>query len=146
VRSQKTIVRRPERHTVRLCCQVVRERDFRLVADRVENLSTWGMLVSPAEPVLTGERVFVSFQIPGTRHYIDTMATVTRVAHGRRPTEFQRMLGLEFDQLSPYDRFRLKSSLRGRPLAPPGTRPGRRSDSFAIWTLLHCQARESALT
>ncbi|HXS16799.1 MAG TPA: PilZ domain-containing protein [Polyangiaceae bacterium] len=78
MRSQKSIIRRPERHTVRLCCQVVREHDFRLVADRVENLSTWGMLVSPAEPVLTGERVFVSFQIPGTRHYIDTMATVTR--------------------------------------------------------------------
>ena len=66
VRSTRKIQRRPVRHTVEGHCQVVRENGFTLVADRIENLSTWGMLVGPADPVLTGERVFVSFRIPGT--------------------------------------------------------------------------------
>lgn len=136
MRAPKNRVRRPARHTVRICCQVVREHDFRLVADRVENLSTWGMLVSPAEPVLTGERVFISFQIPGTPHFIDTMGTVTRVVHGRRPAEFQRMLGIEFEALTPFDRFRLKAALRQRPPAPPGARPGRRDETFVIKSLV----------
>src|SRR5690606_8362248 len=60
MRRQRDVRRRPTRHTVRQACQIVRERDFRLVADRIENLSTFGMLVSPADPVLTGEKVFVS--------------------------------------------------------------------------------------
>lgn len=136
MRVERTIQRRPHRHTVHMLCQVVRERDFRLVADRVENLSTWGMLVSPAEAVLTGERVFVSFQLPGSQHWIDTQATVTRIVHGRRPTEDQRMLGLEFDALSSYDRYRLRRALLGRPVAPPGRRSGRRLQPFDLQALV----------
>lgn len=127
--------RRPARHTVNLRCQVVRQRDFVLVADRVENLSPWGMLVSPADPVLTGEQVYVSFQVPGTDQWIDAQATVTRVLHGRRPGEAKRLLGLEFHGLSPYDRFRLRRSLVGRPLSPPGPRPGRRRGQFDLTAL-----------
>ena len=59
-----TPARRPSRHTVCIDCQVVRERDFRLVADRVENLSATGLLAGPADPVLTGERLIVSFRLP----------------------------------------------------------------------------------
>lgn len=136
MRVERMIQRRPHRHTVHMLCQVVRERDFRLVADRVENLSTWGMLVSPAEAVLTGERVFVSFQLPGSQRWIDTQATVTRIVHGRRPTEDQRMLGLEFDALGSYDRYRLRRALLGRPVAPPGRRSGRRSQSFDLQALV----------
>ncbi len=136
MRTDKAMKKRPTRHTVKSSCQVVRERDFRLVADRVENLSTWGMLVSPAEPVMTGERVFVSFRVPGTTYWIDAQATVTRVIHGRRPTEHARMLGLEFDALGAYDRFRLRRSLVARPVAPPGARPGRRQLPFDLRALL----------
>ncbi len=142
MRRQRHIDRRPTRHTVKMNCQVVRQRDFRLVADRVENLSTWGMLVSPAEPVITGERVFVSFQLPGSTHWIDTEATITRVVHGRRPSEHSRMLGLEFDPLRPHERFRLRQSLRGRPLTPPSGRPGRRQASFELSALNVGQAAE----
>ncbi len=116
-------------------CQVVRERDFRLVADRIENLSSWGMLVTPSDPVVTGEKVFVSFQIPGTQEWIDASATVTRVIHGRRPNETSRKLGLEFDDLGAYDRFLLRRALAKRPVAPPGVRPGRRSLEFDLSTL-----------
>lgn len=127
--------RRPTRHTVNLPCQVVRKRDFVLVADRVVNLSTWGMLVSPADAVLTGEEVYLSFQVPGTECWMDVEATVTRVVHARRPGESARLLGLEFHALSPYDRFRLRRSLVGRPSAPPGPRPGRRRGQFDLAAL-----------
>lgn len=132
MRRQREVRRRPARHTVRLACQIVRERDFRLVADRIENLSTFGMLVSPADPVLTGEKVFVSFQLPGTGRWIDATATVRRVVHGRRPHESKRMLGIEFDDLRPYERFQLRRALQARPVVPPGGRPGRRASVGAI--------------
>jgi hypothetical protein len=115
---------------------VVRERDFRLVADRVENLSTWGMLVTPCDPVITGEKVFVSFQLPGTDEWIDACATVTRVLPGRRPQESTRKLGLEFDDLSPFDRFRIRRCLGKRPTIPPGPRPGRRASGFDLQSLV----------
>jgi hypothetical protein len=107
----------------------VRESDFRLVADRIENLSAFGMLVTPADPVITGEKLIVSFQLPGSTKWVDTTATVVRVSHGRRPNETSRKLGLQFDTLTPSDRFQIRKVLEGKPLAPPGGRPGRRDAS-----------------
>ena len=40
--------RTTSRHAVHIPCQVVRERDFRLVADRIVSLSQSGMVVTPA--------------------------------------------------------------------------------------------------
>jgi hypothetical protein len=125
MRSHKGPAPRPSRHSLRLDCQVVRERDFQLVADRIENLSTWGALVGPADAVLTGETVFVSFRLPDGA-WIDACGVVTRVLHGRRPGEVTRRLGLEFKGLTEYDRFLLRRAVGHRPLAPPGPRPGRR--------------------
>ena len=90
IRASLRKSRRPSRRTLRAPCQVVRERDFRLVADRIENLSPSGMLVGPADPVLTGERLIVSFCLPGYGVWIDTEATVSRVVHGRRKGEHRR--------------------------------------------------------
>lgn len=135
MRSNRQFQSRPSRHTICIPCQVVRERDFRLVADRVENLSTWGMLVAPSDPVVTGEKVLVSFQLPGTSDWIDVTATVRRVLHGRRPSEMTRKLGLEFDDLNPYGRFLIRRALRKVPLSPPGARPGRRQLGFKIGLL-----------
>ncbi len=146
MRRSQEIRRRPTRHTVKIPCQVVRVRDFRLVADRMENLSTWGMLVTPADPVLTGERLLVSFQVPGTDRYIDVEAQVTRVVHGRRPHETTRKLGLEFVNLGHYERYQLRKALRGVPVAPPNARPGRRDGKRAVRALastLRCDAPAS---
>lgn len=126
MRRHREIRRRPSRHTLRVPCQVVRESDFRLVADRVENLSTFGMLVTPADPVLTGEKVLVTFQLPGSAKWFDVPATVVRVVHGRRPNEVSRKLGLQFDVMTPYERFQIRKALEGKPVSPPGARPGRR--------------------
>ncbi len=118
---------RTTRHSVNLTCQVVRERDFRLIADRIQNLSVSGLLVTPADSVLTGEKLIVSFRAPGWGIWIDTEATVARVIHGRRPGEHTRAIGLEFHDLGDWPRFVLEKNLRWIPTVPPGQpriRPG----------------------
>ena len=112
--------RRRSRRMLRLDCQVVRERDFRLVADRIQNLSSNGLLAGPADPVLTGERLIVSFRLPG-HGWIDSEATVSRVVHGRRAGETSRALGIEFEGLDGPSRRALKRRLDWAP-TPPGRR------------------------
>jgi len=128
-RLLKVIRRRPNRHCVQGQCQVVRERDFRLVADSIEDLSEEGMRVGPADPVLTGEVLLVSFKIPRFDVWVDTEAVVCRVIHGRRPGEHRRSLGLEFTELEPWHRYLIRESLKAVPAAPVGARRGRRSPS-----------------
>lgn len=115
------------RHTLRIPCQVVRERDFRLVADRVENASLTGLEVSPAEPVLTGEQLIVSFQLPQDGTWVDAEARVARVVHGRRPGETQRCLGLVFEKVDDAAHLALARELLRSPLAPPGRSVHQRS-------------------
>ena len=95
---------RNTRRTANITCQVVRLRDFRLVADRVENLSENGLLVGPADPVLTGDEVIVSMRVPWLADWIDLEAVVTRVVHGRRPGETSRSLGLSVTGMDDWSR------------------------------------------
>ena len=125
-RSPVKTRRRAVRHSVRLDCQVVRERDFRLVADRIVNLSASGLVVSPADPALTGERLIVSFRIPHSGDWVDAEATVARVVHGRRPGEYARALALELENVEEIPQLLLKRALGRCPPSPPGHRPGRR--------------------
>jgi hypothetical protein len=125
-RSPVKARRRSSRRSVNLACQVVRERDFRLIADRILNLSETGLLVSPADPVLTGERLIVSFQIPHSGYWVDAEATVARVVHGRRPGEFSRCLALELENVEAIPQMLLRRVLERCPPAPPGHRAGRR--------------------
>lgn len=124
--------RRTARHTVKISCQVVRERDFSLIADRVVDLSESGALVGPADPALTGERIIVSFRIPRSTVWVDAEATITRVVHGRRPGEYSRALAIEFDDLEALPRFMLQEALRVAPPAPPKSAPGRRSSQSLV--------------
>ena len=117
---------RSTRHSVRLECQVVRERDFQLIADRIVNLSASGLVVSPADPALTGERLIVSFKIPHSSHWVDAEAVVARVVHGRRPGEYTRALALELENVEEIPQMILSRALGRCPPAPPGHRSGRR--------------------
>ncbi len=131
--------RRSSRHSVRLNCQVVRERDFQLVADRIVNLSSTGLLVSPADPALTGERLIVSFQIPHSGYWVDAEATVARVVHGRRPGEHTRGLALELENVEDIPQMILQRALGRCPPAPPGRRERRarlRRGMMALGALL----------
>jgi uncharacterized membrane protein len=123
--------RKTRRHAVRIPCQVVRERDFRLISDAVVDLSVSGMVVTAAhwvfgQSILTGERLIVSFQLPSTLVWVDTQATVTRVARGRRRGENAPALALEFDPLPLITQLRMRGALRRWPPPPPQPRPGRR--------------------
>jgi hypothetical protein len=135
-RSSVKAQRRSSRHSVRLNCQVVRERDFQLVADRIVNLSTTGLLVSPADPALTGERLIVSFQIPHSGYWVDAEATVARVVHGRRPGEHTRGLALELENVEDIPQMILGRALRRCPPAPPGRRARARRGLIALGALL----------
>lgn len=127
---------RMPRRLLRQRCEVVRERDFKLIADQVVDLSATGALVMPADPILTGERVILSFQLPSSLHWIDTEAWVTRVLHGRRPGEYTRGVALELDGLSGLNRFMIERALKYMPPAPPMYRPGRRENTGLIGALV----------
>lgn len=125
MRATQTKVRAPRR-SVHFSCQVVREKTFHLVADRAVNLSRSGLLVMPADPALTGEPLLMSFRIPGTTYWLDAEAYVARVLHGRRAGEHTRALALQFEAADPRSLRLLEYALDELPLAPPGSRPGRR--------------------
>jgi hypothetical protein len=127
--------RKALRRSVRIDCQVVRERDFTLIGRRAVDLSDGGMLVlsepcwpsssrarSPDLDVLTGEDMVVSFRAPATRLWFDCAATVARVIHGRRPEDWGPCLGLSFD-LDEVNRARLGAELRGLPPPLPAREP-----------------------
>ncbi len=109
--------RRPSRHAVCMRCEVVRERDFKLVSRRILDLSETGMLVSSDERLLTGESLLVSFRVPFSTVWLDAEATVARVVHGRRPGDDHRALGLAFDAIDGGLVDALRRNLRGLP--PP---------------------------
>jgi PilZ domain len=133
--------RKTRRYAVRISCQVVRERDFRLISDAVVDLSTSGMVVTAVhwvfgQSILTGERLIVSFQLPKTAFWVDTQATVTRVARGRRRGENAPALALEFDPLPLVAQLRIRGALRRWPPPAPQPRPGRRRTESTTHALL----------
>jgi len=127
-RSQRSSVR----HAVRLECEVVRERDFKLIASRAVDLSPDGMLVLSDVSVLTGEDVIVSFRAPHTTEWVDACGTVARVVHGRRPGDFGPCLGIQFDDVEELSRALLEENLQMIP--PPLPRREARLDYAAMVT------------
>jgi hypothetical protein len=104
------------RRQVQPPCEVVRERDFRLVGTRILDLSTKGMLLETDLPLLTGEGLFVAFRSPGTERWFDCEATVARVLHGRRRGDRRRAVGIAFDTLDPWSEILLCEDLRHAPV------------------------------
>ena len=84
VETVRAIHREAFRRAVRWPCQVVRERDFKMVGGLALDLSPEGMLAVSCERVLTGEPVIVSFLAPRLGMRFDAEATISRVVHGRR--------------------------------------------------------------
>jgi hypothetical protein len=117
--QQRRIVRR----AMRVECQVVRERDFRLLGSHAVDLSPMGMQVMAQERVLTGEPVLVAFRLPLTSFWFDAEATVARVVHGRRPGDTGRCFGLSFEALGEDVAAFLRRALRGVPPPLPMREP-----------------------
>ena len=104
------------RRAVQTECQIVRERDFKLVGTRVLDLSVRGILISTDMPVLTGEDVLVSFKSPVTSRWYDCMGVVARVMHGRRRGDRRRAVGVAFDGLEPWTQLVLCDELARAPI------------------------------
>lgn len=120
--------RREVRRAVGVTCQVVRERDFRLIADQAIDLSPDGMLVSSDHELEVGEGLIVSFKATQLGLWFDTDACVARVIEGRRPGDRGRGIGLSFSSLDRVKRLILRGHLRRVP--PPLPRRIQRID----WT------------
>jgi hypothetical protein len=120
--------RREVRRAVGLTCQVVRERDFRLVADQAIDLSPDGMLVSSEHDMAVGESLIVSFKATQLGLWFDTEASVARIIKGRRPGDRGPAIGLTFSTLDRVKRLILRGHLRRVP--PPLPRRTQRID----WT------------
>ena len=109
--------RRILRRAVHTRCQAVAMRGFRLLGDRVLDLSPYGLLLAADDGAMRGEEVVVSFSVPGHRRAFDATARVARVIEGWREQDAGFALGLQFTAISLADRLRLADALRGTP--PP---------------------------
>lgn len=98
-------------------CQIVRERDFRLVAETALDLSPDGMLIRTEIDLEPGENVFVSFRATELGIWFDSEARVARIVRGRRPGDKGRAIGIHFSTMSRVKRFILRNHLRKVP--PP---------------------------
>lgn len=90
---------------------------FRLVGERVIDLSTRGMLVTCDGPVSVGEEVVVSFRAPNGGPWMDAEAEVARLIEGWRPSDPGYCAGLRFTRLDGPTRNELLVRLAGLP--PP---------------------------
>jgi hypothetical protein len=103
------------RRMIKIPCQVIRERDFKLVGTHLLDLSPKGMLLESDVPLLTGEELLVTFLGPSSNRWYDCNATVARVLHGRRRRDRRRALGISFD-LGAYHELLLCEELRHAPV------------------------------
>ena len=111
--------RRSARRSVRIACEVVRERDFRRIGAKVLDLSMSGLLVETDDKVLTGEPVIVSFRAPKSEVWIDAQGTIARVVHGRRDHDHKRSFGVHLEGVDIKAKLALAASLRRVPPAKP---------------------------
>ncbi|MGZ3424182.1 MAG: PilZ domain-containing protein [Polyangiales bacterium] len=89
--------RRSVRRYVRLECEVVRERGFRLIGKRALDMSTTGMRIAAIDDAVPGESVVFAFRAPGSAIWIDGEGTVARVAAGRRREDFGESIGVALE-------------------------------------------------
>jgi len=86
------------RHAVYLPCEAVRERGFTQIGGRILDLSDDGCFVATRTIDLEiGEEVYLSFQAPRTRQWIDACGTVVRRSRGLRRDDHPMGLGLAME-------------------------------------------------
>ena len=110
--------RRAVRRAVRSECQAVQLREFRLLSERVLDLSPIGMLVKCERTTALGDDVIVSFRAPGADSpWLEAEAEVARVIRGYRAADRGYCAGLRFTYIEKSARDELLTRLAGHP--PP---------------------------
>lgn len=115
--------RRSVRRYVRLDCELVRLRGFRLIGRRALDLSTTGVRVAALDDAAPGEPVILTFRAPGTEAWIDVEGSVARVVRGRRASDCGASVGVSFDEIDPTHRAVLVRALPKLPPALPKRDP-----------------------
>jgi hypothetical protein len=111
--------RRSVRRSVRARCQAVELSGFRLVGERLLDLSTRGALLACDSGITRGDRILLSFRCPNSSEWIDTEAEVHRVIEGRRDGDLGYCAGLRFVGMEREMRHELLCGLAGTPPRVP---------------------------
>lgn len=120
---QTTVRRRAMRRAVRTRCQVVGTEEFRLLGERVLDLSPRGMLVACNRPTRVGDDMIVSFKLPGRDEvWLDAEAIVARIIEGQRWGDTEYSAGLDFTYFEKTSRHALLTQLAGFPPPVPKRR------------------------
>ena len=125
--SESTFIirqRRAMRRAFSTSCQAVRLQGFRLIGERILELSVRGALLACDRRVHPGERVIVSFRAPSGGPYVDAVGEVARVIEGFRFGDPGYCAGIEFTELETRSRHELLVRLAGVP--PPVPQRARR--------------------
>lgn len=110
--------RRSNRHLLAVPAQAVALERFELIGERVLDCSAEGVLVACDQRVSLGDRVLISFAVPGTPLWFDAESEVVRIIEGLRPGDRGYCAGLRFIDFDRRDRLALGVDLRRHPLAP----------------------------
>lgn len=111
------------RHGVFLPCEAVRENGFKRIGGRLIDLSDDGCFVATDTIDLDlGEEVFLAFQAPRTRQWVDARGLVMRRSRGLRRDDHPMGLGLELLDMCPVERAILSASLERLPPPVPTRR------------------------
>jgi hypothetical protein len=92
---------------------------YRLLGQRVLDLSPRGMLVASQQQIDPGDEVFVTFQAPGDGLWMQAEAEVTRIVRGNRSSDTGPCVGLRFKDMEGSRRGELLSRLAGIPPTIP---------------------------
>jgi hypothetical protein len=115
---QTMVQRRAVRRAVRTHCQLVGVEEFRLLGERVMDLSPRGMLVACDRSTRIGADMMVSFKVPGRDElWLDAEAVVARIIEGQRFGDVGYCAGLDFTYFEKVARNELLTRLAGYP--PP---------------------------
>lgn len=121
------------RHAVYQPCEAVRENGFKRIGGRILDLSDDGCFVlTDTIAIDLGEEVFLSFQAPRTRQWMDARGLVRRRSRGLRRDDHPMGLGLELIEMSPVERAILTASLVR---LPPPIPTRRLSPDYASFVL-----------
>lgn len=111
--------RTARRHSLRVDCQVYRDRDLLPLCGEVVDISLSGIQLRAEELPGLGDRVWINFRPPRTDRTLRVEGVVTRVTAGRRRNERGETVGIEFKELTPEAHAGLCVMLRRLPPTVP---------------------------
>lgn len=124
-------VRKTTRHLVRTRGQIVDLESFKLVGDRILDVSSQGVLVACDRGVIRGQQLLMSFRLPSSGLWFDAEGEIVRVIEGWREGDPGYAAGVRFTSFERRARLELGVDLRALPQAPMTRSPTQRLRELA---------------